>query len=197
MGNASDVEAKVLLNTEMDESQQSDTYQRGGKYLTFFLEEEEYGIEILKVFEIIGLMPITPVPRTPKSIKGVINLRGKVIPVMDMRTRFGMEPVVETDQTCIIVVQAQGIQMGIIVDKVSEVLDISVEEINETPSFGIQVNTDYILGIGKCEGGVKLLLDIDKVVSSRDALELKSIETTTDDSDDQKVEMLTEVTEEV
>lgn len=148
----------------------------GGKFLTFFLGHEEYGIEILKVFEIIGLLPITPVPRTPKSIKGVINLRGKVIPVMDMRMRFGMDAVEVTDQTCIIVVQAHGTQMGIIVDKVSEVLDIATEEIDETPSFGIQVNTDYILGIGKCGGSVKLLLDIDKVVSSRDVAELKSLD---------------------
>jgi len=171
--------------------------REGGKFLTFFLNNEEYGIEILKVFEIIGLMPITPVPRTPKSIKGVINLRGKVIPVMDMRTRFGMSSIEATDQTCIIVVQAQGIQMGIIVDKVSEVLDISVEEIDDAPTFGVQVNTDYILGIGKCEGNVKLLLDIDRVVSSKDAQELQLLGAANTDTDSYKAEVQTEETVEM
>lgn len=146
----------------------------GGKFLTFFLGREEYGIEILKVHEIIGLMPITRVPRTPSFIRGVINLRGKVIPVVDLRLKFGMESVAHTDETCIIVVQVQGAEMGIIVDKVSEVRDIAGEDIEATPSFGMDVNTDYILGIGKSEGRVKILLDIDKVLSTQDVVALRA-----------------------
>jgi len=138
----------------------------GGKYLTFFLRGEEYGLEILKVQEIIGMMDITPVPRTPDFIRGVINLRGKVIPIVDLRLKFGMEPAAQSEQTCIIVVQAQGVQMGIVVDQVSEVLDIDSEDIEDAPSFGADVNSDYILGIGKSEGRVKLLLDIDRVLTA-------------------------------
>ncbi len=139
----------------------------GGKFLTFFFDEEEYAIEILKVQEIIGVMPITAVPRTPSYLLGVINLRGKVIPVIDLRARFGMESVDWTDETCIIVMQIAETQMGMMVDKVSEVLDIAAGEIEDTPSFGAEVNTDYIMGIGKAEGKVRLLLDIDKVISDK------------------------------
>ncbi len=144
----------------------------GGKFLTFFFDEEEYAIEILKVQEIIGVMPITAVPRTPSYLLGVINLRGKVIPVIDLRARFGMEAVDWTDETCIIVMQIAETQMGMMVDKVSEVLDIAAEAIEDTPSFGAGVNTDYIMGIGKAEGKVRLLLDIDRVISIRGADEM-------------------------
>jgi purine-binding chemotaxis protein CheW len=136
------------------------------KFLTFFLGTEEYGIEILKVQEIISMMTITPVPRTPHFVRGVINLRGKVITVVDLRLKFEMEAIAQSEETCIIVVQTQGIQMGCIVDKVSEVLDINAEEIEDPPSFGIEVNTEFILGVGKSQGKVKLLLNIDKVLSS-------------------------------
>ena len=146
-----------------------------GKFLTFFLAEEEYGLEILKVREIIGMMDITPVPRTPEFICGVINLRGKVIPIIDLRLKFAMDAVERTDETCMIVVQAAGLQMGIVVDKVSEVLDIAGEDIEDAPSFGTEVNTDYILGIGKSQGKVKLLLDIDKVLSDEDALAVRNM----------------------
>ncbi len=145
----------------------------GGKFLTFFLDGEEYGLEILKVREIIGMMNITPVPRTPDFIRGVINLRGKVIPIVDLRLKFGMESIARTDETCVIVVQAAGIQMGIVVDKVSEVLDIAGDDIEDAPSFGTDVDTEYILGIGKSQGRVKLLLDIDKVLSEKDATAIK------------------------
>jgi len=141
---------------------------RGGKFLTFFLRGEEYGLEILKVQEIIGMLAVTPVPRTPEFICGVINLRGKVHPIVDLRLKFGMESVAHTEETCIIVVQAQGLQIGIVVDKVSEVLDIAGEDIEDPPSFGTEVNTDYILGIGKSEGRIKLLLDIDRVLADDD-----------------------------
>jgi len=141
---------------------------RGGKFLTFFLAGEEYGLEILKVQEIIGMMPITSVPRTPSFIKGVINLRGKIIPIVDLRLKLEMESKEQTEETCTIVVQANGVEVGLIVDKVSEVLDISEEDIEDAPSFGSSIQSDYILGIGKSEGRVKLLLDIDKVLSLQD-----------------------------
>lgn len=144
----------------------------GGKYLTFFLRGEEYGLEILKVQEIIGMMDITPVPRTPHYVRGVLNLRGKVIPIVDLRLKFEMEAAEQTDETCTIVVQANGQQKGIVVDKVSEVLDIVDEDIQDAPSFGENVTTDYILGIGKSEGRVKLLLDIDEVLATQGTLEL-------------------------
>lgn len=144
----------------------------GGQFLTFFLAEEEYGIEILKVETIIGTQTITPVPRTPEFIRGVINLRGQVIPVVDLRSKFGMESVEETEETVIIVVGVQGIQMGVVVDKVSEVVDISDEDIEDAPSFGVKVNTDYILGIGKSDEKVKLLLDIEKVLSAQEMVEI-------------------------
>jgi purine-binding chemotaxis protein CheW len=138
---------------------------RGGKFLTFFLAGEEYGLEILKVQEIIGIMDITPVPRSPDYIRGVINLRGKVIPIVDLRLRFGMEQAERTSETCIIVVEANRVQTGIVVDQVSEVLNIASGEIEDTPAFGAEVQTDYILGIGKADGRVKLLLDIDRVLA--------------------------------
>ena len=144
--------------------------ERDGKYLTFTLAGEAYGIGILKIKEIIGMMPITSVPRTPEYVKGVINLRGKVIPVIDLRLRFEMEEIDYTDRTCIIVVEvgakATETVIGIVVDAVSEVLNIKKEDIEETPAFGTQLDTAYILGMAKMEGGVKILLDIDTVLST-------------------------------
>lgn len=145
---------------------------REGKYLTFTLGTEEYGIGILKIKEIIGMMPITPVPRTPEHVKGVVNLRGKVIPVVDLRLRFGMEAIPYTERTCIIVVETTGalgkLQIGIVVDAVSEVLNIKGDETEDTPTFGTNVDTQFILGIAKTEGGVKILLDIDSVLCAED-----------------------------
>jgi purine-binding chemotaxis protein CheW len=146
--------------------------EREGKYLTFTLAEEDYGVGILKIKEIIGMMQITPVPQTPEYVKGVINLRGKVIPVVDLRLRFGVEAMDYTDRTCIIVAEMAGqvgtVQIGIVVDSVSEVLNIKGEEIEDTPTFGTKLNTDYILGMAKMEGDVKILLDIDRVLSGQE-----------------------------
>jgi len=143
-----------------------------GKYLTFSLGAEEYGLEILKVREIIGYIDVTAVPQTPHHIKGVINLRGQVIPVIDLRAKFGIESTEVTEETCIIVVESteagQKSSTGIIVDRVQEVLDIPGSAIEETPQFGASVNTDFILGMGKVEESVKILLDIDKVLSNMD-----------------------------
>lgn len=142
---------------------------REGKYLTFSLDREEYGIGILKVKEIIGMMPITLIPQTPHYVKGVINLRGKVIPVVDLRLKFKMDATDYTERTCIIVVEISSdsgsIMMGIVVDSVSEVMNIKTEDIEETPTFGTKLNTDYILGMAKMNGGVKILLDIDRVLT--------------------------------
>ena len=136
----------------------------GGKYLSFFLGEEEYAIEILKVQEIIGLMPITPVPKMPPYVRGVLNLRGKIIPVMDLRTRFNLDRVEDTDETCIIVVQEDKYQMGVVVDKVSEVADIQGSQIEEVPSYGSADNSEFLSGIGKTEDSVKMIVDVHKVV---------------------------------
>ncbi len=152
---------------------------RDGKYLTFSMADEEYGIGILKIKEIIGMMPITTVPQTPEFVKGVINLRGKVIPVMDLRLRFGMESIDYTERTCIIVVEIEGaagtVQIGIVVDSVSEVLNIKGEEIEDAPTFGTQLNTDYILGMAKMDGGVKILLDIDRVLGAEAIAALEQV----------------------
>jgi purine-binding chemotaxis protein CheW len=148
------------------------TTEKEGKYLTFSLDGEEYGISILKVKEIIGMMPITSVPRTPLYVKGVINLRGKVIPVVDLRLKFGMEEIAYTERTCIIVVeiggQSGGVLIGIVVDSVSEVLNIKGTDIEDTPTFGARLDTDYILGMAKMNGGVKILLEIDKILGSEE-----------------------------
>lgn len=152
-----------------DQKQKVASTGRGGKYLTFTLAGEEYGIGILKIKEIIGMMSITAVPQTPDFVKGVINLRGKVIPVIDLRLRFGMEPMEYTDRTCTIVVEIEGasgkILIGSVVDSVSEVLNIKNEDIEDSPSFGTRLNTESILGMAKVEGGVKILLNIDHVLN--------------------------------
>lgn len=151
---------------------------REGKYLTFSLADEAYGIGILKIKEIIGMMPVTSVPQTPDFVKGVINLRGKVIPVIDLRLKFGMPAIDYTERTCIIVVEIQGgadtVQIGIVVDSVSEVLNIKGDDIEDTPTFGTRLNTEFILGMAKAEENVKILLDIDRVLSAGEIAALKN-----------------------
>jgi len=149
---------------------------RGGKYLTFKLADEEYGVEILKVREINGVMDITAVPQMPSFMKGVINLRGKVIPVIDLRRRFGIEEIEHTEQTCIIVVDV-GKEIGIITDTVSEVLDIPGANIEPPPSMGGSVDTSFILGMGKVGEAVKILLDIDKVLTNEELSDVTSAAT--------------------
>jgi len=148
----------------------------GGKYLTFMLAGEEYGLEILKVREIIGLMNITPVPRTPEFILGVINLRGKVIPVINLRSKFNMQVMERTRQTCIIVVDVGRLEMGILVDSVSEVMNIADENIQEPPEFGFAVQTEFILGMGKLKDKVTILLDISRVLTGEEVASLESID---------------------
>ena len=148
------------------------TSSLAGKYLTFKLGGEEYGLEILRVTTIIGLMEITSVPDTPHYVRGVINLRGKVIPVVEMRSKFGLEATEDTNETCVIVVEVKrgegSVQMGILVDSVSEVLDIAGEEIEPPPPFGNGHTTDFILGMAKVDDDVKILLDIDRVLAGEE-----------------------------
>lgn len=143
-----------------------------GKYLTFTLAGEEYGLQILKVKEIIGMMDITQLPRTPSYVKGVVNLRGKVIPVIDLRMRFGLPEKDYDQKTCIIVVEIshndERTMMGIIVDSVSEVLNVTREDLEATPKFGVDMDTDFILGMAKGKDSVRTLLDIDEVMSAED-----------------------------
>jgi purine-binding chemotaxis protein CheW len=139
-----------------------------GKYLTVVLDSEAYGIAALKVREIIRLQKITPVPQMPDYVKGVINLRGRVIPVVDLRVKFALKAEF-TERTCIVVVQVKRsqvqMQMGLIVDSVEEVVNVAAEEIEPTPEFGVHVDTAYLLGMAKIKGAVKTLLDIDRVVA--------------------------------
>ena len=151
---------------------------KAGKYLTFKLADEDYGISLLKVREIIGMMPITSVPRTPDFVNGVINLRGKVIPVTDLRLRFDMPEIDYNDRTCIIVVEVAGqestVQMGIVVDAVTEVLPVQDNEIAPAPEFGASVDTRYILGMANMEGAVKILLDIYRVLTDAEIAVLEN-----------------------
>lgn len=143
-----------------------------GKFLTFKLVNEEYGLEILRVKEIIGIMTVTTLPQTPPFVKGVINLRGKVIPVIDLRLKFGLPEKEYDEKTCIIVVEVNcsnfDTQMGIIVDAVSEVLNVAIDDLEPKPNFGLSLNTDFILGMSKGKDNVRTLLDINKVLSSDD-----------------------------
>jgi len=148
-----------------------------GKYLTFKLNDESYGIEVLKVREIIRLTEITSVPQMPNYVRGVINLRGKIIPVTDLRLKFGFPEAARTEHTCIIVVQVRFpegkiVQMGLIVDGVEEVTNIAAADIEETPDFGAEISTECILGMAKIKGSVKTLLDIDRVLTKENVQQL-------------------------
>ena len=149
---------------------EADASQAAGKYLTFRLGDESYGLQILKVQEILGMMPVTRVPRTPNFIRGVVNLRGKVIPVVDLRCTFNLAALNDTETTCIIVVQIvrdqNTVVMGVIVDAVSEVLDVRAEQVEPAPAFGTEIDTAFILGMGKIADKVVILLDIDRVLST-------------------------------
>lgn len=154
-----------------------------GKHLTFELAGEVYGLEILKVQEIMGMMSVTSVPKSPDFVRGVVNLRGRIIPVMDLRVKFGMEAKEDTERTCIIVVQVRTgereLITGLIVDEVSEVLEIPSDQIELPPSFGASLDTDFILGMGKINQKVVMLLDVDKVLTGD---ELKAVDQISRDS---------------
>ncbi|MCL6583824.1 MAG: chemotaxis protein CheW [bacterium] len=161
---------------------------REGKYLTFTLANQEYGLEIVKVKEIIGAMEVTAVPQTPAYVEGVINLRGKIIPVVNLRLKFGMEFLEHTDRTCIIVAEIKGrsgsIPMGMVVDSVSEVIPIRREEMEETPNFGVKLDTEYIMGMAKVKGKVIILLDIDQVLNVDGLLLMENLKSEPDKGED-------------
>ena len=170
----------VAANTLSDAL--NDSGEKENKFLTFCLGQEEYGVEILRVREIIGIIGITPLPQMPEYVKGVINLRGKIIPVIELRTKFALPSVEYTEATCVIVVEvseendSDHFQMGVIVDSVSEVLDIDRDDIEPAPRFGSALKTEYILGMGKVSDDDKekviILLDIDKVMTQEDLADL-------------------------
>ena len=140
------------------------------KFLTFALAGEEYGISIMKIKEIIGMMPVTVLPQTPDYVKGVINLRGKVIPIIDLRLKFNLEPAEPTDRTCIVVIETENedqrqTQVGLIIDAVSEVIHLKGDEVEPPPTLQTQSHKQLILGLAKCKNGVKILLDIDQVIN--------------------------------
>jgi purine-binding chemotaxis protein CheW len=163
------MEATLTADTQGGLSKQA-LAEMAGKYLTFALGNEEYGLPVLKVREIIKVMDITQVPQVPGHVRGVINLRGKVIPVIDLRLKFGFPPQDYTERTCIIVVDVavsgSNVMMGIIVDSVSEVLNVASAEIDQAPDFGDHVTTDYMLGLAKVKGTVKILLSLDRVLGT-------------------------------
>lgn len=155
----------------MSSAESGGTTQRAGKYLTFFLRAEEYGIQILKVQEIIGLLPITVVPSTPSFVIGVVNLRGKIVPILDLRQKLGMPSFEPSAETCIVVVKARNVEVGVVVDRVREVVDIKSEDLEPAPDFGNDRDQGYLLGIGKAHGKVKLLLNIERVLESANLLQ--------------------------
>lgn len=169
----------MTMTMTANENAAAQSDPRTGKYLTFQLSNEEFGIRVLKVREIMGIQEITAVPQTPAHIKGVINLRGKVVPVVDLRLKFGLAAADYTQRTCIIVTQVQGesgpVMMGIVVDGVSEVLNLTGAEIEDTPDFGEELTGGYLLGMAKVKGKVKILLDIDRVLSTQDLHNLHAI----------------------
>ncbi|RPH94358.1 purine-binding chemotaxis protein CheW [candidate division KSB1 bacterium] len=160
------------MSVQESRSGAASTDQRAGKYLTFVLANEEYGLEILKVREIIGMMSTTAVPGMPDYVNGVINLRGKVIPVIDLRKKFGMPSTEQTSETCIIVVDVRSNLMGLVVDQVSEVLDINGHDIEDAPEIGVTMKNSFILGMAKSKGRVKILLDINSVLTEGDQEEM-------------------------
>lgn len=174
----------MAVETTETREAQAGKLAKAGKYLTFNMGREVYGIEILKVQEIIGMMTVTRVPKTPEFVRGVVNLRGKVIPVIDLRLKFELEPREDTDRTCIIVVQVNligaSVVMGLIVDEVSEVLNVLAEQIEASPTFGGKVETDFILGMGKVGQKVVMLLDVDKVLASNELVAVQTIKNTTE-----------------
>ena len=177
---ADDLALELLnRNDEAEESSQKAMLSKEGKYLSYVMGNQEFGIDILKIREIIAMIPIRSLPQTPPYVKGVVNLRGRVIPVLDLRLKFGMEATQFTERSCIIVLElefdGQPAHIGIAVDKVSEVLDIKASEIEATPSFGVNIDTNHLLAMATMEDGVKILLDIDNILSAKEMEALNSV----------------------
>jgi purine-binding chemotaxis protein CheW len=165
------------IDDELWDDDDEDTQK--DKYLTFHLADEEYGLDIACVTEIIGIQKITDVPNMPAFVKGVINLRGKVVPVMDVRRRFEIEDRDYDERTCIIVAEIKDTAVGLVVDEVSEVLDIPADRIEAPPRVGGQNEAGYIKGMGKVDDGVKILLDIDRLLYDEELQEIKEVDSDT------------------
>ena len=164
----------------MSQATVQNDFSSGGphKFLTFALAGEEYGISIMKIKEIIGMMQVTVLPQTPDYVKGVINLRGKVIPIIDLRCKFNLEQVEPSERTCIIVIESENDDqtqtlVGLIIDAVSEVINLKGDEVEPAPTMQSNLNEQLILGLAKCESGVKILLDIDKVINHDELREIE------------------------
>jgi purine-binding chemotaxis protein CheW len=158
------------------------TIAEAGKYLTFSLGDEHYGLDIVRVQEIVGLIPVTRVPRLPAFVAGVVNLRGRVIPVVDLRLAFGMSASERDERSCIVVVsvdRGEGLvaTMGVLVDEVSDVAYVSADAIEATPEFGTEVDTSFIQGVGRLEERVVMLLDIDRVLTAGELDDIESAHT--------------------
>lgn len=142
------------------------------RLFTFKLSGSDYGVPILRVQEIVALPPVTPVPRTPEFVRGVINLRGRVVPVVDLRTRFGMAASPDTDRTCVVIIQVEGesgaMRMGVVVEDLAEVVDVPEDDVVDPPEFGAGIDTEFLLGMGRVAQRVIILLDVDKVLTSAD-----------------------------
>jgi len=163
------MEAVMEPETDTVQQYEQDHFTaESSKYLTFVLEDEEYGIEILKVREIIGMMSITPIPQSPLQLKGVINLRGKIIPVFDLRLIFGMIERNHDSETCIIIVDVNGTLVGVVVDTVSEVMDVRDEDVEKGAELEEKINTQFILGISKVRDKIRVLIDIDRVLGNEE-----------------------------
>jgi purine-binding chemotaxis protein CheW len=187
LGAPCSLESRPILKEKMpstiaalgDNSSTAKSNERAGKYLTFLIGKEEFGVGVMKVREIMRMQDITAVPGTPDYLKGVMNLRGKIIPVIDLRLKFGLPAIESTKRTCVIVVQVDGaampLLMGMVVDEVSEVLVLTPADIEDTPDFGSSVATAYILGMAKSKGKVKILLDINRVLSSQEIHRLEAV----------------------
>lgn len=163
----------MALEVEHTRNHQLNHQAKDIKYLTFFLNGAGFGVHILKVREIIGMMPIAPLPQTPEYVRGVINLRGRVIPVIDLRLRFGIEDPETDDRTCIIVMEIEApdatLLIGGIVDAVSDVISLKDEEIERKVSIGVELKTDVIQGVAKQKDGIKILLDVDRILTSEES----------------------------
>lgn len=160
----------------------TDNLPAAGKYLTFTLAHERYSVPVLKVREIMRLSPITSVPRMPPYIKGVINLRGKIVPVIDLRERFGLPTAMDLERICIIVVQFESADgtnhlMGMVVDVVEEVSQFNAEDMELPPDFGGAIDTRFITGMAKTKGNVKTLLDIDRLLNQAGQIDLTTLHT--------------------
>jgi purine-binding chemotaxis protein CheW len=170
------METSIAIANHAISTSSCSSARRGGKYLIFSLAQEEFGVRVLSIKEIMGMQEITAVPNTASYVKGVINLRGQVIPVVDLRMKFSLPASDYTHRTCIIVVATFGNTgdrlVGAIADGVAEVLTLTDEEIEETPDFGSGATTSYLLGMAKVKGTVKILLDIDQVMSEEESIEL-------------------------